>query len=241
VNARICRHLLPFALVLCCLAPQAWGQGKELQRVQIGVGYLGSSYIGDLNNTEEVFHRFYPGVNFSLQLESKRAVHLQLNFGFSRFIAQNRNLVPINDIQPNTFTATRYFYGDLMVKIRFFRTKAVFPQVGVGVGFTTFNPKDVAGNDLTVQASTRAVGENYGTTAAMIPFSAGVMWRINEIASVGLDLNYQLVFSDYLDNIGQLGTRSGNDALYNLQASVYFTIPNKARSGKSQATPGLYD
>jgi hypothetical protein len=206
----------------------------QRQPVQVGLSYFGASYVGDLNKTVEVLHRYYPGVNVSLQFDSPRRLYMQLNIGGGSFIAQDRTLGPSElGIQPNTFVDTRYVYGDLRAKIRLIREAAVRPHLGLGIGFFNFTPRDAQGRDLSPNASTRAPGETYGSTTAMFPITAGALWRVNRIVSIGLDYNVFFIASDYLDNVSQLGARSGNDWLHGLQLGAYFSFHPEIKRGKA--------
>jgi hypothetical protein len=48
-----------------------------------------------------------------------------------------------------------------------------------------------------------------------------------------MDLTRFNVFTDYIDNIGELGTNPGNDRLNSLLVSIYFTPGYKKRLGRS--------
>lgn len=206
---------------------QAQNSAKGLK---VGVAFAGMNYIGDINPKKEGIHRVYPAANFSLAFESQKAILPTFNAGFGRFDAQNRNLSEVEGIQPNTFVRTQYFYANFLMKIQVLHKLPFHPHAGVGLGIYNFTPKDQNGNPLLNNQSTRKTGESYGSTAFMLPLNLGVQWRLNQYFSITLDYNHFFVFSDYLDNIGQLGSKKGNDKLHGLQLGLNFIWINKAKA-----------
>jgi hypothetical protein len=202
-----------------------------------GVAFSGMEYIGDLNNANERYHRINPAFYFLLQFDSYKRVQPLLSVGFGRFIAQDRTLKPVEGIQPNKYTNTSFFNVNVALRYRFFKRKALRPHLSAGVGVLSFTPRDALGNLLSINATTRKPGESYAGATWVLPFGVGFTWRINSFASLGLEYSYYITGSDYLDNIGALGTRPGNDVLQVLQLSVYWSIDNKARRGREDRAP----
>ena len=202
------------------------------QKVKIGLGFMGATYLGDLNPAPEQLHRFYPAGTLSLQFDSKRRLNPQLNLGFGSFAAQDREGRINQFSNQNYFVKTSYVFANAMLKFHFLKTKRTRPHLGAGVGFITFSPKDADNRSLTNDASSRAKGETYGTTAGIFPLNAGVSFQLTPMTALGLDYYYFLTTTDYLDNIGKLGQKSGNDALTGLQFSLCFLITTRERRGK---------
>lgn len=200
--------------------------------LQVGIGLMGVSYEGDLTDAETAFQRIHPGGNISVQFDGKAFIQPQFNVGFGEFREQSDFMKLSNtpDVIPNSFVSTSFFYTDLRLRGRFMRTKAIQPVLGAGIGLIFFNPKDQDGNYLGENIFTRLSEEQYNTTVPSFVGTAGLTARINATVSAAIEYNYRMVNSDYLDNIGLLGTRSGNDKLHSLEVSMRFTLwpPKKA-------------
>jgi hypothetical protein len=203
-------------------------QGRK-QQVMIGVGLMAQTFIGDLTPANEVFTRWYPGMNFSLQFDSRRLLSPQINFAFSDFVAQDRNLGAKDGRQPNRFAHVTYFSADFRLRVRFLRKSRIRPHLGVGIGFLTFSVKDEKEKSLLNNISSRALNERYASTSAILPFNAGFTWKLSPIISTGIDVTYSLCLSDYIDNVGKLGNRRGPDSFFTFQFSLYATIPSPER------------
>jgi hypothetical protein len=213
--------LLVLLLLLCSVV---FGQGAGQKPLRVGIGMSGSTYVGDLNTNGEALYRFYPGMGFSLQFASPRRVSPQLNTGFGKFVAQNRDLEPVGSVRPNTFVETRIFFVDFRLKARFMRERAFAPYVSAGIGLLGYTPRDQNGNNLLDNLSTRADGETYGSMTAGFPLSVGAELRMSPFVALGLEYTYRPTTSDYLDNIGLVGARDGKDKLQSLMLSFYFTF-----------------
>lgn len=222
-------HRIPFLVLLLvmtggALLGQDAGPGAGQKPLRVGLGLLGATYVGDLNTNGEALYRFYPGMGFSLQFASPRRVTPQLNTGFGKFVAQNRDLEPVGSVQPNTFVETRFFFVDFRLKARFLRERAFSPYVSAGIGLLGYTPRDQSGNNLLDNLSTREDGETYGSITASFPLSAGAELHMSPFVSLGLEYTFRPTTSDYLDNIGLVGLRNGKDKLQTLMLSFYFTF-----------------
>ena len=197
---------------------------QEQKPLRLGLGMFGTAYRGDLTIDGEALHRFYPGFNVSLQFASEKLITPQLNFGFGRFVAQNRNLEPVGGISPNTFTDTRIFFVDFRLKARFLRTGYLHPYLATGIGLLGYTPKDAEGKTLLENFTSRQEGETYGTVTASFPLSLGIELDLHPLLTWGLEYSFRPTSSDYLDNISALGQRSGNDQLHLFTMSLYATF-----------------
>ena len=209
-------------------------QAPAQKPLRLGLGLMGTSYVGDLNSNGGAWNRFSPGANLSLQFASEHLLSPQLNAGFGKFVAQDRDLKPVDGIQPITFVQTSFFYVDVRLKARFLRQAPVHPYVSAGVGLLGYTPKDADGNNLIDNLASRKDGETFGSMTVGLPLSAGFEVRIHPILHLGLEYTYRITGSDYLDNIGQIGLRNGKDKLQSLLLTLYVTFdPEAAKSGSS--------
>jgi hypothetical protein len=188
------------------------------------MGLMGAGYRGDLAVGEQAYHRFYPGLGISLQFLSEKLISPQLNTGFGKFVAQDRDLPAVEGVQPNTFVSTPFFFVDFRLKARFLRARRCVPYLSAGIGMLGYTPKDVNGNNLLDNVSTREEGEIYGSITAGFPLSVGLELRMNRLMALGLEYTFRPTGSDYLDNVGLLGYKEGKDKLHSLMLSLYFTI-----------------
>lgn len=215
-----------FATILFTLlaATMAMAQDAPQKPLRVGIGLLGSTYTGDLNTGGQSFTRFYPGMAFSLQFASPKLLSPQLNTGFGKFVAQDRDIAAIDGIQPNTYAETPYFFVDFRLRARFLRDRVIGPFVSAGIGMLGYTPKDMAGNNLLDNISSRKEEEVYGSLTASFPLSFGTEIRMSHFVSVALEYTFRPTGSDYLDNIGILGQRDGKDKVQSMLLSLYFTI-----------------
>lgn len=198
--------------------------------LQIGIGLSANAYSGDLNYQERIPLRAYPGINFSLQFDNKKRLGFQVNSGFARFTEQKDNfsLPGQGEFQPNIFVRTNFFYVDLRLRHFFYHRRKVRPFLAAGVGFISFNPEDEEGDFLSENIFTRLPEEeSYLTLVAQVPIQAGVQIRVKPTLSINLSTTYRFTATDYLDNIGLFGQKSGNDALFSAQAELVFTLLGK--------------
>lgn len=213
-----------FILCLLFVPCLLWAQSER--QVKVGFGLDGISYIGDLSDPDQTIHRIYPGANLSIQLEGPKRLKIQLNGGFGKFSEQYDDVKPSASpgVTVNTFVETSFYYGDLRLKYRFPISKHFHPFLTAGAGVLSFTPRDQEGRFLNDASFTREPDEDYSTIVPQIPVGAGVQARINPAVSLSLEYLFRYTPTDYLDNIGRLGTRPGHDFLHGLQLSMYITL-----------------
>lgn len=213
-------------LSICLLGALGLSAQPEGSSLEVGIGLVGYSYVGDLTASEEGFRRFYPGGNLSLQFQSTRRLRLQANVGYGSFSEQSDllRLSPSEDVVPNSFVRTNMFQADLRLRYLFSPRRKISPYLMLGIGLLNFDPRDADNNFLGENIFTRLPEESYNTMVAAFPMGAGVQARINSQFSVGLDYVYRATTTDYLDNIGLLGPKEGNDALHAVQMSLYISL-----------------
>lgn len=209
-------------------------QGK---RLRLGLGMSGIQYVGDLTEDALSLRRFEPVGSLSLQFDQQKRFWPQLNIGFGRMVEQADGLAfpDVQDVSPNRFVETSLFYTEFGLNVRIIRHGPVQPYLGAGVGLLFFQPKDQEGNFLAENIFTRQLDETYGSSTAYLPLTAGVVTRLGEHLSLGLSYTHKRTASDYLDNIGQLGGRAGNDHLHQIQFTVYLNLGPDAAPAKGPA------
>ena len=213
-------------LICAFLLPVMSSAQPAPKPLQVGIGLMGASYIGDLTEESIYLRRIYPGGNIAIQFDGKAFLQPQFNVGFGKFAEQSDFLLPeaTPEATPNRFVETSFFYTDLRMRGRFFRRRAIQPVLGAGVGLVFFNPKDAEGNSLGENIFPRLPDETYNTTVPSFSGSAGLVGRINDLLSISLEYTFRYTGTDYLDNIGMLGSRNGNDRLQHLTVGLFFTL-----------------
>lgn len=116
------------------------------------------------------------------------------------------SLVAVYDIFPNPYT----------VSLR----QSFTPYVFAGISVFHHNPRGLApsqavlypGNVLTADQipqsgewvalrPLRTEGRSYGSIAFSIPLGAGVRFRVNQLIDIEAEVNYRVLFTDYLDDV----------------------------------------
>lgn len=200
---------------------------KVIKAPSIGLGMTGNTYVGDLSDNYMKFNRIYPGFNLSLQsnLRNKGFLQPQLNVGYGAVAEQADSFPYLNVQNPNvkyiTYIYTPFYYGDARLRLRLFNKTWFRPYLSSGVGLYLFSPQDADGNLLVEAPKTRPRNEVYNTYALNIPLSVGFDVSLNKLVGLGIAYTYRNIFTDYTDNISQLGRREGNDQVHQLQLSMY--------------------
>jgi hypothetical protein len=209
-----------------------YGYGQiSVKGPRIGIGYGANTYFGDLNYQEKL-HRVYPALHLELNFETQKAFMPGFHVIIGNFIAQTRNLPPVDGRQPNPFVKTPFVNASFGLKIRPFFKSPISPFVGAGLGLLHFTPKNEQNQNLSSIISTRLPGESYPSNTLCFPLSLGSDLKLSRNFSLGLQYLYVLTTTDYLDNIGKLGTQSGNDKMMHLSLSLQIVLEGAQRLGR---------
>lgn len=216
-------------ILLVWLPHGLWAQEATLdstRSVGLGVGFGGASYRGDLQSS---YHGF--------SLEGSVYFLLNPEAGFSAgFMAyagnvagENPDLMPValpngNYVTPNRYFTTNYQGLAFMPRVRLYGRWGMGIWLSQGVGLLRFSPLSAEGEALLDAADTRAPNEFYGASAIHFPtllqlgygWPNGLQWQVQ----AGL-MN---PITDYLDNIGELGTRDGFDRMLVLRCMVLYRV-----------------
>lgn len=202
-----------FAGIICLFPQRSYAQAHRVTRV--GFSLNGITYLGDLSEPGLGLRRVSAGGELSLEAWKPSAVGVSFHGGFGQFTEQWDN----PDNQPGTrFVQTPYLHGDFRVHARAGVNSTIQPSLSVGAGLLSFTPKGVDGFPL-------EEGE-YNTIIPQFPMSAGLRWEINQ--TVGFEFSYTWRFTptDFLDNIGAEGSRSGFDALHAANLGLTIDLGN---------------
>lgn len=212
---------LTLALLLSSGTVFCQQQKAPVPVIRVGLGLMGSAYAGDLNFEGEQFYRFYPGFDGYLQLGKPKLIRPQIHMGFGKFVAQNRLLEPVAGYDINKYVETSFFYADLRFKLTFLRKKKFQPYFSLGPELLNYTPRDADGNALSDNFNSRKENETYGSVTFAFPLSLGFDLALSPVLGLNADFTFRTTSSDYLDNIGELGGKSGNDKLNTLTIGMY--------------------
>lgn len=215
----------PLAILVCLLPFLSYSQSDTNTRsLKVGFGLSGFSYLGDFATGNGSLQRVYPGANFSIHTESQSSLQLQLNGGFGKFAAQYDGENTNTGQLIHTFVETPFYYGDLRLRYRFLKGSWQ-PYAAIGAGILVFSPRDENGKPLKFIDESREEGESYNTIIPRLPISLGVERQINDKVSAGINYTLHYTPTDYLDNVGSLGSKPGKDILHaitlNLSVSLF--------------------
>ncbi len=197
--------------------------------LRVAVGAQAFAYLGDYSEPGKSWTRFNPGTALSLALERNRLLQFQATAGFGSISDQFDKAIPAwpEGVSPVNYFQTSFVYGDVRLKVRPFRKGFFQPYAAAGIGFLSFSPQDDRNRFLADAFLTRLSGENYATLTGQFPLSLGVDLRLRSNVSLGMEYTFRFVSSDYLDNIGKLGTRAGNDRVHGPSVWLAFNIGEK--------------
>ena len=164
---------------------------------QIGLGWTGLVYTGDLTVEESDYLRLYPGGNIYLQFANTRKFRLRINAGFGKVVEQlDRRFITAEENRiANTYFETNIFYLDLRLMRYFFTKGRVQPYIGFGPSLLSFNPRDQEGDFLIDNVFTRELGEEYATTTFVWPATVGLSNPFGKKLNLSME-NFYLQITD---------------------------------------------
>lgn len=229
------------ALALCCrvdLYGQARPKPAEERGIQLGLSLDGIAYRGDLSEPGSSL-RIQLGGHLMLQSAKSAPLKAQACFGFGQVMEQADGPVQINHTP--AFFQTRFWYGDLRVSWQPMPGRRWQPMLSLGAGLMQFTPRDQTGRNLSTRPQTREPGEDYNAIIPQLPAQVGLFCQLTPLVAIGASYTYRFVPSDYLDNLGNRGSRPGFDALQALSLHMRLSIgaqaPQSAAPAPAEPTP----
>ena len=201
-------------------------------RVTVGTGV--SSYMGDLITSnipvfQQVSGNFSLGATYDIQQQLRARLNVSL-LGLKaddqrspKEVFKERNL----NFKSSVWEIALMGEYDLVDRESF----NIVPYVFGGIGVYHFNPytyDSIAGKVFLHDVGTEGQYLNlpgypkpYSRTQINIPLGFGVRYEVSESRSIGLEFNYRILFTDYLDDVS---TKYVNPSLF--YASPYYTANN---------------
>ncbi len=196
-------------LLLLCLSAAL----TQAQPLRIGLGLQGVAYLGDLTEPGTLPKRVNTGFGLSLEKVLPRPIGFSFHAGAGSFTEQWDE--PGN--APGTrFVQTTFGWGEFRAHYRPWPEASLQPFVSAGAGLLAFQPKNIDGfvyNDTA-----------FNGLVPQLPMVIGGRFQVTPL--IGLELSYIWRFTptDFLDNIGPGGPRSGFDALHTLSLAVQVNL-----------------
>lgn len=230
------KYILLVVGLLVLTTFKTFGQKNKMYfrepKVLLDFGLSANAYKGDLNETYSKWNGF---VHLGLKLNRKKRLNSQFEISFGKLKGQNLFLTRPED---NTKSVNKFFVTDVFsvnynLFINLIKKENFAVYLSQGVGFMKFLPKDESGNELTQEIDTRATDEDYNTNAFQLPTNLGALYFFKPGFGIGYQMGLVNPLTDYLDNISQLGEKSGNDNIFRVKFSFYaplsFEDKNKRR------------
>ncbi|MGM0587498.1 MAG: hypothetical protein ACQETE_03705 [Bacteroidota bacterium] len=191
--------------------------------VSFGVG--SNSYVGDLTPKRSM-GQLNVSVRYLKQLDDNLAFKATLNIGEIEGEYKPGDPVQLlnTDREPNTFFHTRINSLDIGLRWTYWKTSFVDLYAGVGLGILTFNIQDDNNRNLDDRPETRLVDEEYSLRAAVVPLSVGLVLLKGKKISLQIEQSWNFTNTDYLDNIGYLGTENNNDYVIRRSLSLRYQL-----------------
>lgn len=231
------------ALILCistCAFLPTGASAQQGEGVQLHVGTGANAYWGDMSSSDPVSLRFSPSYIGAIQFGGKGWLQPRFSATFGQIEAQlDQGTLEIPaSVSVASFVRTRFTAVDAQFMAVLRRKRQVNFLLGVGLGAIFYAPENLEGDFLASNPFSRLITEEYGAAAISFPVSVGVQTQVTQTLSFQLEYTYRPTQTDYLDNLGELGLRAGNDKIhaFSLRAVISFRNPQKA-SAQQQITP----
>ncbi len=186
-------------------------------------GFAATSYKGDLSGFEKWSSSFHIGLKFN----KKHRLNGNINIGFGNVTGQNPNYQFATEqglTSPNRFFKTNFFSLNYDLHINIIKKNNLIVYASPGIGLIIYNPEDQFFNKLIDQPSTREEGEDYTSSAIMLPIQLGIIYFLPNQFGVGFNIGLLNTQTDYLDNISIWGSKSGNDNMMWAKFSVFVPL-----------------
>ncbi len=217
------KFIYPLFFLLNTLS--VYGQQDSLaNKARISTGLSYNAYRGDLGNG---YQSGGLAAHLSFMFAHEKKLHGGLHLAAGSFSGHELSQATPDfgtEILPNTYVKTSFISVHYGLQYDIIRYKGLLLYVSQGLGIIRFSPEDEFGNPLIDALSTRASNESYSNAAAILPTQAGLDYTLPNQIGVGIKAGWLNTTSDYLDNLGQLGSKDGNDNVLQLLLQLHFPL-----------------
>lgn len=221
------KFFLILSLMCCGVGLQAQDSLSSNNRISLSISR--NAYRGDLGES------YGPGsaaLQLSYMFNHQRRLHGGLHLTAGSLRGQELTTLPLdlgNESQANTYFRSSFYSFHYALQYDILRYRGLLLYVSQGFGLLRFVPEDEFGNSLQDQLSTRATNESYGNAAAIFPTQLGLEYLFLNHFGFGLQAGWLNTATDYLDNISQLGKRSGGDNVWQWHFRFHIPLSNLRR------------
>ena len=197
------------------------GHGHAQKPTAFGYGGFSiNQYLGDLSTTPA---RYTGSLQLGVQLNRKKRLNGSLGISYGTITGQNSHYVyeGQEDATPNRFFSSTVFTIQYDLHLNILKKENYMLYLSQGFGLLRYQPQDDLDRSLQERFETRAANESYGNSSVMLPTNIGFIYLLPNKWGLGLQAGYLNPLTDYLDNIGQWGNKSGNDNLLKFRFAVY--------------------
>jgi len=187
----------------------------------VGIGLGTTNYYGDLNNTDQVL-KFNPNIAVNVEYPVSSRVNIRLEVmhyqiegddqeleGGDLGGRRERNLsFRSNNFEINTVGVFSLFSDN----IKYYQRSKFNPYAVLGIGVTTVNPKALYEGEWHKLRGLMTEGEDYAGAALVIPFGAGVKFKVTNEFNMALEAVYRVTFTDYMDDVSNVYVPQSNFA-----------------------------
>ncbi len=183
-------------------------------RFKVSIGAGTANYYGDLIKKDIGFSQ--PGIAFStgLSYAITKKIAARLDVGIQKLQGSDNKKGGAHPGRNLSFKSTVFDFSiSGEYTILNLEKSRVSPYISAGVGVMLFNPYayDVSG----VKQSLPELGTEgqglagypgfYNTAALEFPLGVGLKYRLNNNATLGVEFNYRITRTDYLDDVSRVG------------------------------------
>ena len=196
--------------------------------MDLGVGISGNVYVGDLNYKFYNIRNVYPGVTISTRFSRKDHFYSAFNLSYTSLSEQLHDgeqlVVNGPDYKASPFFSTKIYSLDYRLQYILLKKPNFSPYFKAGIGLMRFTPTDINGVNLATNLYSRPEIESYAVFNYYAPLAFGFQYKINSQLWMNIDYTHYFLGTDYLDNIGSIGAKQGNDYYQAIQVTVCVRI-----------------
>ena len=189
-------------------------------------GFSMNQYTGDLSTPNA---KYTGSLALGLQLNRKKRLNGSFGISYGKVTGQNSQYEFKADehANPNKFFSSSILTLNYDLHYNILKKERFILYLSQGFGILRYNPEDDRDRSLLDRFDTRAPNESYSNSSVMLPTNLGLIYFLPNQWGLGLQAGYLNPLTDYLDNIGQWGTKAGNDNVLKFRFAVY--VPMKVR------------
>ncbi|MCC5944466.1 MAG: hypothetical protein JJT94_05985 [Bernardetiaceae bacterium] len=223
---KIITFLLVWICSLCSL--QHLQAQEEPPKLFLELGMSADAYRGDLQNRFRSWGRtFHIGAVWNKDALIAPATSLsigRIQGSNHLFNASMPDSLLLEGTQPNRSFYTNFVALQAELRIQFLRHERYTLYIAPGIGLLNFTPRDDNGNALADQNNTRNFTEIYNSNAIMLPIRIGGHYIFENGFGFAANMGFLNPFTDYLDNISELGNPDRRDQVLSMKFSLLVPI-----------------